>query len=156
MDALILEWRTKMGKKKLEKEWKSIRRGWFLGGETFRTFLSGLLERVMEGKQRDSFSGESANLHDEIGAEKWLSHGLMVLGVNPEDLPTLKLCAPEKAVIAWLIRTRTTVRNRWIAERLVMGYPGNVSAYVKKAREANTGLLLELRRKLEKSLKYED
>jgi len=74
------------------------------------------------------------------------------LGVNRDDLPGMKKGAPEKAVVAWLIRSRTTVGNRWIAERLDMGHSGNIPTLVRKTKKDRSSILLRYRRKLEKIL----
>ena len=88
----------------------------------------------MEGKRRDSFSGAGAALHDEKEAERFLSRGLEVLGIDGRSLTEMKKGTDEKAALAWLIRNRTTVSNRWIADRLYTGHPGRVSHLVRKAR----------------------
>jgi hypothetical protein len=38
----------------------------------------------------------------------------------------------EKSLIAALIRKRTGVSNRWVAERLAMGHEGNVTRAIRK------------------------
>ena len=146
----ILDWRRKRGKKALEEEWKSIRRGWFLGGERFRAFILEFLEKVMEGKRRDSFSGAGAASHDEKEAERLLERGFEVLGIDDGTLMEMKKGAEEKAALAMLIRNRTTVSNRWIADRLCMGHPGRVSHLVRMAREVKTGRLRQYCKKLNK------
>jgi REP element-mobilizing transposase RayT len=149
MEEQILKWQTRRGKKVLEREWKEIRRGWFMGGEQFRTFLLERLDGVFEGKQRSSFSGEGARAHDEGEAEKLLDMSLTHLGLKEDDLKTMMKGAPEKVVIAWLIRKYTAASNRWIAGRLSMGQAGYVSALVKKARETKRGQIWKLKKKLE-------
>jgi len=146
----ILEWRQKGGKEALEKEWSVIRRGWFLGGERFRASLLEFLETVMEGKRRESFSGAGAVLHDEKKADRLLARGLEVLGIDGGALTEMKKGAEEKAALAWLIRNRTTVSNRWIADRLCTGHPGRVPHLVRKASEEKTGRLRKYRKKLNK------
>jgi REP element-mobilizing transposase RayT len=156
VETLVLEWHSNPGNRNLEKEWKAIRRGWFLGGETFRDYLLELVEDVLKGKQKDSFSGEAARTHDEKGAEKWLEYGLKALNVKKEELPNLRKNAPEKAATAWLIRTRSTASNRWISKQLVMGHPSNVSAFMKKVRDAKSGEFLRCRERLIRTLKSKD
>jgi putative transposase len=41
----------------------------------------------------------------------------------------------ETAVVAALIRKRTGVRNRWVAERLGMGHEGNVTRAIRRVNE---------------------
>ena len=108
------------------------------------------MEGVFEGKQRDSFSGDGARAHDEGEAENLVQMALQELSLDEEDLETLKKGADEKALIAWLIRKRTVVQNRWIANRLSMGAPAYVSMLVKKAGEMKGRRLVKMRKKLEK------
>jgi putative transposase len=146
----ILEWRSRAGRRALNKEWRKIRRGWFLGDEGFRDSLMEFMEKVLEGKRRESFSGEGPVIHGEKEAERWLERGMEVLRLDESDLPDMKKGAPEKAAIAWLIRKRTTAGNRWIAENLEMGHPGNIPKIVRRTREARSGPLYKFRRRLEK------
>jgi len=149
----IDEWRTRAGRRIQQKEWKRIRCGWFLGGEGFRESLIEFMERILEGKRRESFSGEGPRMHDEKEAERWLDRGLEVLHLEKSALREMKKGAPEKAAIAWLIRNRTIVGNRWISERLHTGHPGKLSFLVRKTREARSGPLFKFRRRLDKEAK---
>jgi len=44
----------------------------------------------------------------------------------------MRKSAPEKQVLAWVVRKRTCVSNRWIAEHLRMGAATNLSNQLKK------------------------
>jgi len=137
----IQEWSRKKGKKTLDEKWNRIRRGWCLGEEPFRSFLLECLDGVMEGKYRDSFSGDGAISHDEKEAERILDNGLEALGMDRRALPEMKKGADEKAALAWLIRNRTTVSNRWISNHLFSGHSSRISHLVKKAKEQKSGRL---------------
>jgi len=110
------------------------------------------MEKVLEGKRRESFSGEGPILHEEKEARRWLDRGLEIMRLDEGAISGMKKGAPEKAAIAWLIRKRTTAGNRWIAEHLEMGHPGNLANLVRKIEEAKSGPLFKFRRKLEKIL----
>ena len=153
MEEQILEWRTRKGKRTLNRKWKEIRRGWYFGGEHFRDFLIERLEGIFDGKQRDSFKGEGARFHDEWKAEKRIAIGLDALGLAEEDLKEMKKGALEKAVIAWLIRRHSVVGNRWIGSRLSIGGPSYVSKLVKNVKEARRGRLGTLKEKLGKLIR---
>jgi hypothetical protein len=56
----------------------------------------------------------------------------------------------EKALIAWLVRKRTSASNRWIAERLAMGHPTSVSRASGRVRREEG--LAKRAKKLEKAL----
>jgi hypothetical protein len=64
-----LELATKAGRKELEQEWKALRRGWYVGRESFLEKLEGFLGPVLEGRRRESFSGEAKARHDAAAAE---------------------------------------------------------------------------------------
>ena len=63
------------------------------------------------------------------------------LGVDSSELPSMKKTAAEKIAIAWLIRSRTCVSQGWIAERLQMGHPVNVSSFCLKIDRAQKPLV---------------
>ncbi|MHC4777181.1 MAG: transposase [Planctomycetota bacterium] len=150
MHEIGLGWSSAKGKKDLEKEWKPIRRGWYLGEERFKSTLLDLIKDVVKGKKRDSFSGDATTLHDEQKAIQLLGAGLRALNMNEEALLALKKGAPEKAAMAWLLHARTTVGNRWISERLQTGHPGRIPVLVRQAREGETAELAKLKGKLAK------
>jgi hypothetical protein len=41
----------------------------------------------------------------------------------------------DNAMVAWLVRKRTSVTRDWVTERLVMGHPSSVSRAVRTVRE---------------------
>ncbi|MBG7606851.1 MAG: hypothetical protein IZT59_02300 [Verrucomicrobia bacterium] len=58
----------------------------------------------------------------------------------------MRKSAPEKVLIAVLLRERTSVSNGWIAQRLAMGYTGAVSRLTGMFHRAsrNTKMLRDL------------
>lgn len=62
------------------------------------------------------------------------------------QLAALKKSDVRKVQLAMLLRTRTTVSNTWIAQKLVMGHPGSVSRRVTdgKADKAVLKRMIEL------------
>src|SRR5436309_2735419 len=69
IEGRVLELASQAGRKELDAEWKALRRGWYVGGEGFSEKLEGYLERVMQGRRRESHSGEAKAAHDEAAAE---------------------------------------------------------------------------------------
>ncbi|MEN7974136.1 MAG: hypothetical protein ABFR47_09925, partial [Verrucomicrobiota bacterium] len=133
----------------VDVQWAKIRRGWCFGDESFRTEMMERLDGVIgESGKRASFSGEQARLHDEREALRLLSEGLVLLGIEAESLAGMRKNAPEKQVLAWLLRSRTIVGNQWIAEHLNCGHPCNASAFVGNVKRASDGVLFELRERL--------
>ena|SRR6478672_7158383 len=62
---------------------------------------------------------------------------LLELGLpsTPSELAGKKMWVEEKSLVAVLIRKRTGVKNRWVAERLAMGHEGNVTRAIRKVNE---------------------
>jgi hypothetical protein len=48
---------------------------------------------------------------------------------------TFESSGHDKAMAAWLVRKRTSVKRDLVTERLVMGHPSSVSRAVRKVRE---------------------
>jgi REP element-mobilizing transposase RayT len=127
IEGRVLELGSKAGRKELDGQWKALRRGWYVGGESFRDKLEGYLEGAVAGRRRESQSGPAKAAHDEAAAERALREALAVLGLSVGELGERPKGAPEKAVLAWWLRRRTTVSLRWVSERLAMGHFTRVS-----------------------------
>ena len=150
VEGRVLELKVKKGREALDGEWARLRRGWYVGDEGFRGRLLAKVKSALKDKARGSFSGEVLRRHDEAAAEGRVGKGLEALGMTEERLRELPKGAPEKQVLAWWLRTRTTVSRAWIAGRLVMGDASRVTHATKAVREATRG---ELRRGREALLK---
>ncbi|VGO20582.1 transposase [Pontiella sulfatireligans] len=132
MQSRVLELSLSDNPAEYDVAWKELRRGWFLGGETFRKELMGRIDDVMEGRQRSSYSGEQVIGHDVSEAERLVSAGLAALGLTDEALAGLRKNCAEKYAIAWLVRRNTCVKNLWIKARLEMGKATNFAAFLKR------------------------
>ncbi len=130
----------------VDERWAKIRRGWAYGGDDFRVRMQEMLDGVMEGKRRDSYSGEQVKKHDEREAQRLLSDGLVKLKLDVADLSALKKGDARKKVVAWVIRNNTSVRNEWIVQQLHMGRASNLARYVKEVADATEGPLWKLRK----------
>lgn len=115
---------------KIDAQWAAIRRGWCFGEGSFRKEMLERLDGSMESKRRESFSGEDVKTHDEIEAEHLVGLGMQALSLTEDDLVQLIKSAPAKYAIAWLVRKNTSVRTRWIKERLKMGSATNFADYL--------------------------
>ena len=127
MQKRALEVESAAGSAPFEKQWEEIRRGWYLGSESFQDELLDRVDGSLKGKQRNSFGGAVVRLHDEVEADRLLFAGLRCLGLDVECLSDLPKGAPEKAVLAWILRKRTVARRSWIAQRLCMGEESRVT-----------------------------
>ena len=131
------------GKRELEEKWKSLRRGWYIGDEAYRSRLLELMGKNLEGRARESYLGDELRDHDEGQALRMLKRGLGVLGIRESDLEAKAKGAVEKQVLAWWLRKKTVVSRRWISEELGMGDLSRVTSAVRKV---NMGKDREIRR----------
>jgi putative transposase len=126
-----LEARAANAKGKIDDEaTAAIRRGWYLGKETFRDRLLKLLDQATQPSTGSkNQTGEALREHGEKEAEGIVRRSLKLIGLAPntEALAKLPKSDRRKAAVATLLRERTSVSNGWIAARLAMGHPGTVS-----------------------------
>jgi hypothetical protein len=107
-----------------------LRRGWCLGGPTFREHALGLLEASGEKfSKAKEVEGAVRRNHDTYEAQRVLVEALSCFGMKEIELMQLKRSDPRKLAIARLIRSRTSVPNQWIVRHLSLGHVSNVSRY---------------------------
>ena len=117
---------------------KELRKGWCLGE---RSFADKVLEAIASGaspkRRKGSVAGAAASAHDEAEAERLTVAALRALNAPTEakQLSGKGKWVDETSVVAALIRKRTGVRNRWVAERLGMGHEGNVTRAIRRVNE---------------------
>jgi len=145
LEGRKLELWTRVGRKELEREWKSIRRGWYLGSDEFRDRLQNRLEGMLKRHRRDSYDGEAVRYHNETGALHLLERGLEALGIRQADLHALPKNERRKAILAWLIRKNTTMSSEWISRQLDMGHISNVTNYIRDVEKAKDKFTRQLR-----------
>ena len=68
--------------------------------------------------------------------------------MNGEAIRDLPKNDPRKQGLAWLFRTRTTMKHAWIIQQLGMGTWGSVHSAVKAVREAKGTKARRLRSEL--------
>lgn len=132
---------------------EAIRRGWYLGKESFKDRLLKLLEKSSRasGGARNR-TGEALRDHGEKEAERIVRRAAKVCGLPPgaEVMAKLPKGDGRKVALASLLRERTSVSNGWIATRLAMGHPGSVSRLLGSCRVS--GKWLSTRSELEKAI----
>jgi REP element-mobilizing transposase RayT len=117
---------------------KELRRGWCLGEKDFaRRVMDSLSGIAGPKRKRGSVAGEAASAHDETEAERIAVTALLALGIPTEasQLQGKGKWVEESTLVAVLIRKRTGVKNRWVAERLGMGHDGNVTRAIRRVSE---------------------
>ncbi len=127
MQKWVLEIARSKDPRQLDPDWKNIRRGWFLGCETFRDSLLDRLDDLRSERKSSSFCGTEIRLHNERQAQRLLSIAMKQLSLTDKSLESLPKGAPEKKILAWYIRNQTTVSNEWLAVRLKSGHSVNIS-----------------------------
>ncbi len=113
----------------------ALKRGWYLGKETFKDRLLDLLtpnpvargSGDASGAFRDSAESEASRILSE-------GKGMLGLPVAMEDLAGLKKSDENKVLLAAVLRAGTSVSNGWISEKLVMGHPNSISRLISKCR----------------------
>jgi hypothetical protein len=107
-----------------------LRRGWCLGAPSFRERILSLLEETGEKfSQAKALDSAVRRSHGEGEARRLLQTAMAYFGISIEDLNKLKRNDPRKLAIAQLIRSRTTVPNKWIVATLGLGHVSGISRY---------------------------
>ena len=122
----------------------TLRRGWCYGSPTFKERMLGLAEdllalRSARSNRSKNYRGAEARDHGIKQADAIVKAGLQVFGIEEPDLPKLKKSAVEKALIASIIRSETSVPVAWITEKLKMGTTANVTRASKSIIERLPG-----------------
>ncbi len=149
MEGRVMELGKKRSREELNKEWQSIRRGWYLGEMRFRQGLEECLDTALKGKARQSFSGEAKQAHDEAAAETKVVQGLAALGIADSALATMAKGAAEKQVLAWWLRKRTVASRGWVSRRLRMGDESRVTQAVAQVERSTNRRVRTLRKQME-------
>ena len=116
---------------------QAIRRGWYLGKDSFKDKLLKMLESPSVRRRGGTSRAEGANRdRGEKEAMRILREGIRHLGLpsSMSGLSGLKKSDARKAQLAILLRTHTSMSNDWIALKLAMGHPGSVSRVVSAGR----------------------
>ncbi|MGA2751702.1 MAG: hypothetical protein ABSG59_23300 [Verrucomicrobiota bacterium] len=133
-----------------EEKWKALRRGWYVGNDGFLGKSRVRLGRRLRPAKRDSHSGGARKEQWRLAAEQMLREALDALQLAEADLDEMGKEAPEKKVIAWWLRKRTTMSLACISDRLRMGHPATVSHAVSQAKRGGNRGLERLKREVER------
>ena len=145
LESRALELAIKKGRRELDEQWRVLRRGWYLGEDSFRHKLEDWLDQAASGTRRESHSGGARQAHNEAAAGKLLWRGRKALGLNAARWEALPAASLEKVALAWLLRRQTTVSLRWVAEHLQMGHYTRVCQAVSRMNRKPARKLRELR-----------
>ncbi len=132
LEGRVLELGIEQGREKLAEEWKGIRRGWYLGGAEFRERMLGRVGSPLLKGGSSSHGGEARREHGEAQAERLLQAGLPVMRLEESQLEERPKGAAEKQALAWWLCRHTTVRRRWVTQRLGMGDESRVTQAIRR------------------------
>jgi hypothetical protein len=113
----------------LDKEWKTVRRGWCLGGKEFRQEL---LEH-MRGRTGPNHGGEERRETEEAWAEQLLAEELKRRRWAGAELAQRRKGDALKLKLARRLRQETTMTLNWIAKRLHTGAAGSLANLLRPA-----------------------
>lgn len=135
----------------------ALRSGWYLGDETFRDQLLGLVKKGSKLLTRKgSHAAAPIKGHGEREAEKIVLLGLEKMGLVDDMgrlIPTRK-GDPRKVALASLIKVHTSVGNEWLAQRLDMGHNRSLSRLIRQGNDSKE--IRKLCSELSKVLPCED
>jgi hypothetical protein len=106
-----------------------------MGSDAFREKLLQQLDTRLPDKATESYTGGAKRAHGEREAERLVKKTLEALGVRDKDLEGRKKSDPVKCVLAWLVRTHTSVAADWVSARLFMGHRSAVSNAVRRVAD---------------------
>jgi putative transposase len=113
--ARRMEWRRQTEEE--PEEFKSLKRGWYLGDRKFRKELLA----QMKQQAREHHYGEDRAESEVEHAERVVKEVLKKLGWKEADLAATRKGDPRKVKLALRLRAETTATIKWIAQRLQMG-----------------------------------
>jgi hypothetical protein len=120
-------------------DYRSVRRGWYLGSEAFAKELSA----AAVGRVGPSHYSERRRETEQAKAERIVREELKRAGWQEKDLPTQPKGAGPKVATALRLRKETTLTLRWIAARLKMGSWTYVSNLLSAQRTALKGTVCQ-------------
>ena len=149
MKEVMHDWLSVEQRDELERESKAIRRGWYVGSKSFRDRLQNALDVKLYQTLRSSYDDAAARTRDQQAALMLIETICGGMGWTIEQLRSWRKRDPRKLGVCWLIKSRTTMRDWWMSERLEMGHRNNVSYAVKVYREAGSKEIRGLKKRHE-------
>ncbi|MEZ5278822.1 MAG: transposase [Opitutaceae bacterium] len=107
-----------------EKAFDGLSQGTVLGTNSFRRAVWDDFKKMDLAKD---WGGKELRELNEIEWEVLLKDQMKALGKTEDDVRDEKKSAEWKAALAWSMKKRTSVGNRWLGEQLNMGPPAMVS-----------------------------
>ncbi|QHI68698.1 transposase [Tichowtungia aerotolerans] len=112
-------------------DWMHMERGWVHGARAFRDRMVSCLEENGKAHLKSLVDAEQKRDLTEAAAEAVLQKCLAYFRIEQDGLCRMAKSAPEKMLIAGLLRYHYPVRAEWVSGRLVMGHFTTVSRAMK-------------------------
>ena len=117
-----------------DRRLSELRNGWYWGSQAFREKALTLVGRGLGKTQARAYrSAGGAREYGERAAEKILTDALAKLKAMEESIKEWPRGDERKLMLAILLRKKTTVSGKWIAEKLHMKSAANVSQRIRTA-----------------------
>ncbi|MBA3239978.1 MAG: transposase, partial [Acidobacteria bacterium] len=118
----------------------SLRRGWYWGSEAFKESMLDLLDQRSDSDEglptsRPYQIDDQAEDFAVVAAERLIAEGVahfQLAGVGSEQFAALPKGDVRRDAIAWMLWKKSTLPQRWIADRLALRSAANVSDRVRK------------------------
>lgn len=133
--------------KELDRERKSLKRGWYMGTAVFRDQLLGMLEKPLS----DNCRGEQRREHGEYMAKVYMAKCQDIFNCPLLEIKKLPQNNIKKQALAWLLKRHTVVTGEWIRKELEMGGQANVSRALKRFDQSND---TEVKRIIKRMIKW--
>ncbi len=120
-----------------------LRRGWYWGSQDFGERMLTLVGKgLLKARARGYRSAWEVKEHGEHAAEQLFRETLAAMKTDEKSIKEWPRGDERKLALAILLRKRTTVPGKWIADRLKMGSSANVSQRVRTARPEQLAIRL--------------
>jgi len=111
-----------------------LQRGWYWGSQEFAERMLKLAKAALgRSRSRNYRASPVRKAHDASVAEALLAEGLQAAALSDDELLRLPGSEPRKVAVARVIWEQTTVPQSWLAEKLMMGSPANVSQQLRRS-----------------------
>ena len=127
--CLPLELQKEADPKKRDALQKQCVKGWAIAGEVYKKKLHCEFKKMDAAKD---WGGRELQELNEMSNEELVAHLLNKHRKRQEHIDQDKKSAGWKIALAWELRKQTSSTNPWIAQRLNIGDPSNVSRHVNK------------------------
>lgn len=152
MERTCRECLTGKLEEEIETSRRQLERGWCIGDSSFKDRMKDWLAESVEGRKRDSLTGEGKRTHAENEARRLIKTSLKHWGICEAEMKQRKPGDRRKQQITALLRKRSLVTYDWIIQELGMGSRPSVYKAIKTVESLKGKELKEWNRLLKTSI----